>query len=572
MMGIVAVVAWAKGNTIPGWTSLVVAFMSIQSITLVIIGILGAYVGKVYSEVQHRPRHLVRTRIPTAGAHAASTMRIPSVIREEPAPKPAKSRFGWLAPVSLTLILLACYAPVLLARYGFCDDYALLGEGVQGGTELTKFVVASGRPTYAALLFVAFHSLGSIDDLVYLRLVGVLGLSVLACCLYLTLRRAGWNKPQAFCLSLIVATMPTFQVYVGWATTAFFTWAGVASASAWHMAERANAQPQPGRKWICGIIAVLMLVVAITIHQSAAMIFWVFVAIGVFRPGVTPSRAVRQMAWHGIIMLSALAIGFVLYKFGMAIFGKLANEGRSGLTIDPIGKLRWFMTEPLVNALGFADLFPRRRYAMLVALLIGGGLLCYFRGPIRQRLQLAVTAAALIPLSYLPNLLVSESWASYRTIAGLTGLCVVYAFLALQGYCTIIPWYRAYRLPSLILACAAIACTLLASWQVQVYFACPQVKELEWVRRQMRQNVLAQASSVYLIRPHSPEWQGKRYDEFGQPSTCQEWVPKPLIYLVLSEIEPQLAGLPVEHVGADSHIDPPPSAVVVDMRDAPLRQ
>lgn len=65
LVALFAVISWAEGKTLRGWTSLVLAFMSVQSLTLMIIGILGAYVGRIYSEVQRRPRHLTRRRATT---------------------------------------------------------------------------------------------------------------------------------------------------------------------------------------------------------------------------------------------------------------------------------------------------------------------------------------------------------------------------------------------------------------------------------------------------------------------------------------------------------------------------
>jgi hypothetical protein len=112
---------------------------------------------------------------------------------------------------------------------------------------------------------------------------------------------------------------------------------------------------------------------------------------------------------------------------------------------------------------------------------------------------------------------------------------------------------------------------LLATLQVHAYFARPQAAELQWVRQQIRKSDLIHTSGVYLIRPRGRLWYEKRYDEFGLPSTCQKWVPIPMVFLVLSEIDPSLAKLPVEHFGSDCQIDPPPSTVVVDMRDMPFR-
>lgn len=301
------------------------------------------------------------------------------------------------------------------------------------------------------------------------------------------------------------------------------------------------------------------------------MMFWIFVAIGVFRADVTPSRAFRQLAWHTFIVFAALAIGFVIFKLGMAFYGHFAGGERSGLAHNPIEKLRWFVTEPLVNALGMAELFPRRRFALILALVLGGGLLCYFRGTMRDRLLLAIMAAALFPLSHLPNLVVAESWASYRTIAGMTGLCVLYSFIALQGYCKSIRWRHAEQVPAAVAGVAWVACAVMAAWNVQIYFARPQAAELNWLRQQLRRGDLANASGIYLIGLPYPEWHSRRYDEFGIPSTSQPWSPIPMVYLVLMEIDPNLANLKIEYFRADGKFDPSPSTVVVDMRNAPLR-
>lgn len=54
--------AWAKGITVPGWASLMISFGFFQSATLVVIGIVGAYVGRVFQEAKNRPRYIVSDR------------------------------------------------------------------------------------------------------------------------------------------------------------------------------------------------------------------------------------------------------------------------------------------------------------------------------------------------------------------------------------------------------------------------------------------------------------------------------------------------------------------------------
>ena len=52
-------VAWMCGQTIQGWTSLLVSLWFIGGAILVALGVIGEYVGKIYAEVKRRPRYFI---------------------------------------------------------------------------------------------------------------------------------------------------------------------------------------------------------------------------------------------------------------------------------------------------------------------------------------------------------------------------------------------------------------------------------------------------------------------------------------------------------------------------------
>ena len=54
------VVARVFGSTVPGWASMSAAIFFLGSVQLLCLGLLGSYVGRIYEEVRHRPRYLVR--------------------------------------------------------------------------------------------------------------------------------------------------------------------------------------------------------------------------------------------------------------------------------------------------------------------------------------------------------------------------------------------------------------------------------------------------------------------------------------------------------------------------------
>ena len=48
------------GHAVSGWTTIVVGLMLFSGIQLVSIGVLGAYIGRIFEEVKGRPLYIVK--------------------------------------------------------------------------------------------------------------------------------------------------------------------------------------------------------------------------------------------------------------------------------------------------------------------------------------------------------------------------------------------------------------------------------------------------------------------------------------------------------------------------------
>ncbi|MFB7126910.1 MULTISPECIES: glycosyltransferase family 2 protein [unclassified Kitasatospora] len=59
LLAIYTTVAYAVGSTVPGWSSLFIGMLFIGAVQLVCVGLLGEYVGRIYSAVQARPAYFV---------------------------------------------------------------------------------------------------------------------------------------------------------------------------------------------------------------------------------------------------------------------------------------------------------------------------------------------------------------------------------------------------------------------------------------------------------------------------------------------------------------------------------
>jgi dolichol-phosphate mannosyltransferase len=83
-----ALVAWVSGRTVPGWTSTFVAVAAVGAVQLLCLGLLGEYVGRLYTQLQGRPAYFVAydslTEVtqPARSAEPADTPRTPTQPRQ----------------------------------------------------------------------------------------------------------------------------------------------------------------------------------------------------------------------------------------------------------------------------------------------------------------------------------------------------------------------------------------------------------------------------------------------------------------------------------------------------------
>ena len=61
LMALYAIIQALLGQTVSGWASLMVSVWVIGGVQLMALGLIGTYVGKIYTEVKRRPRFIVET-------------------------------------------------------------------------------------------------------------------------------------------------------------------------------------------------------------------------------------------------------------------------------------------------------------------------------------------------------------------------------------------------------------------------------------------------------------------------------------------------------------------------------
>src|SRR5919204_4673708 len=226
--------------------------------------------------------------------------------------------------------------------------------------------------------------------------------------------RQARSTPAAL-IAVFVCSLPTFQVYGSWAVLFSAPLAALLAGGASLFAVAAVDGPRNlMRDRLLGAVALLL--AGLLTYQPGAMFFWVFFAVALVGALESSDRALRLVRTHFAVGGVALVLAYAEIKFTVLVMGdETRGAARNHLTHDVAGKARWFFDEPLYRSLNLFDLTPSRWFAALVAVVAAGGMLLWLLRRGARPLLYAVVAVILVPLTYLPNLVVTESWAAYRT-------------------------------------------------------------------------------------------------------------------------------------------------------------
>ncbi|WP_086478557.1 MULTISPECIES: hypothetical protein [Arenibacter] len=57
--GVYAIIVMVLGLTVSGWASIIAAIVFLSGLQLVVLGVMGEYIGKLYLENKQRPHYLI---------------------------------------------------------------------------------------------------------------------------------------------------------------------------------------------------------------------------------------------------------------------------------------------------------------------------------------------------------------------------------------------------------------------------------------------------------------------------------------------------------------------------------
>lgn len=484
-----------------------------------------------------------------------------------------------LCLVILLVAPFAAYAPAIFHEYGFRDDYSLQRESHESPHDLIRFTSSYGRPLYGTLLVASLRFTETVTDFQWPRGLSVLLLALVATALWRTLQAAGWPTGDALAAGLAIVFLPSAQVFAGWAIAWPIAFAALCALGGFRAAEAALAAGS-GRRAAYALAGVALYVTAAVTYQPGAL----FAIVPLAGCALVRNDAARQrLNWaaaHLGLLFGGIAIALGVMQLIFSL-GAVPPAAAIAFETDPLGKLGWFVRQPLANALALFALRDRLdtdaifwiAASVSVLLLVATTVL----GP---RLERGIDRATWwFCLLVLPvaahgiSLVAAPRTVGYRTLWPLAGLIVVLvidSLRRLRGAGRLSPPAHAA-----LLALAVTVAGAFAARHAYTLIAEPQGREWALVRNGVRELPTGQALDVFIVRPRMEERSTRRIfaDEFGSLSTNSDWATVEMFNAALRARFPN--GLPngtsyAVASGLDAPPDTPTPDAVIDMR--PLRE
>jgi hypothetical protein len=448
--------------------------------------------------------------------------------------------------IALVLLLAGAHGVVVASRYGFLDDYALLYQSETGHEAMTSHILGGGRPVFALLYLLIFGPADTIAHLSVIRGLTLVLTCVVGLVLLRLLRAVGTSPWTAAATAGLLLVLPAAQVSVAWATMFIVPVSMIFALTASGLLLRDVLEHGRVRPPAL-ILPVVLLSLAVTSYQPGAMSFWLGLAIVVLGGSqVRHDLPLLLRLWGAslVVCTASLVVGFVVLRVGVAT--QAVSGERAGTVTDVPGKVEWFLTVALPRALDPWSLTPRPLFALAVATVLVVGVLLLDAPTAWRRAVNVAMASSLVVLSYVPNLLVAENWASTRTMVALMPMVALLATFAgrelLRRLAMLVRTEGPGVLEPVLLGLLTLSFALHAAQVVRVWFVTPQQEEIAAAA-----DFLAAHGDVDELVVVRSEWFDSisptvHYDEYGVPSSCQPSAALGLTQLLLREQTGRFAG------------------------------
>lgn len=436
----------------------------------------------------------------------------------------------------LLVIPLVIFLPLFYSDYIFMDEALEIWQynsipGLQMFTD-------DGRWLAEQMHSWLFQTIDNTKGVTWLRLISLFGWLLCLPVWYMVIKRLVARVPAyeflPFFICLYLVTSLPFLVSVQWATCMQFFIANTAALLSGAIALKSiqikNGKPQ--MRISAGLASAGLGLTSLFLYQGAFACFLIPFLLNFLNPFKYRKDTVLVVGL--VFHLLICAVYFVLYKATLSIFfSHIIESSRNSLYINPWEKLKFFMARPLERSFRFTLLthedsaVSKVYYPVMLLTLVVLAFLRFRIAKWKLALKYLAGIGCIFVISYLPPLLIKESFASNRTLMALD-LCVFIVCLEMALW--FIKNIRVLQLAGVAMVCFFAFC---ARYNFQQVFLRPLVQETAILKAYFKQHFNSSIHTIHFIRP-SEDFMAEKLgvnrsmDEFGVSSSCWKWVPESL--------------------------------------------
>jgi hypothetical protein len=468
------------------------------------------------------------------------------------------------------------------------EDYVFVNASAKQELSLVNLLVGETR-TGKLLYGFFYYAISYFKSAISIRLIGIISLGLFAYLMYRLLSMYQVKSEHAFLLSVLVCTLPSVQILVAWVVCIPYIYSAILSLGAGLLMFKPDLKRSKHSSLHCKgsfIIIIIMLIISMQIYQPTAMLYWA--------SGIIPLLLLKDTdfvkKWHipFIKFFSAGFIALATYFLSVKILHFVFNTGFVGrggileITKIPL-KLTWFFYCPLNYALNLWNIFPTYNFAGIIGAVIVGMFLANMLKLLNNEnrakllrnhiLRLFLVTGVLL-LSYLPNLIITDTVPPYRTLVSLT-IAVCFSFYTgLVNISWVFKFMPGFSedLRDKIVTVSLIILALISAYHAYTNvhnFALLQANDFNYVKSSISEygsSDLSGIEEIYVRRYDRTKIieMGFLYDEFGLPTSAHPWGPANVVRRALVELGIK-TDIIINHGAADRPMPKGENILAIDM-------
>ena len=422
-----------------------------------------------------------------------------------------------------------------IGKYGFMDDYALLESSISGRFNFLLYF-QQGRPFSAAVGYLVFSFIDSINALIYLHILGSVTLAFFAWLLFTYFKQTVQNNLVLVCISVIpILLSPGLLLVSSWAVMSPIGGSLFPAVAAAFLIRKS--------KKVVNIPVLSLLIFSFLSYPPSAGIFMCLPCLSWLLSTTSLSNAANGKELISIVKRSLQSIliagiaSLVTLKVVTSQFDQTSN--RTELIGDVPTKVNFLLNSAIPTAVDyFEPNWGFSNYGWLTIILLLSFLLLCNSG--KKMIDLIWILALGIGGTFAPLILTAENWPSNRALYASQWMIATLTIIAIYQLMENLKKSRSREVFKKSAAMALLMMSIYHSNNLLITtMKVPQLKELDLAR-----SAIAKLDPGIKIEVKKSEWTDSIApwlvgDEFGIPSTCQTWVPVPMSKLILKELYPK---------------------------------